>query len=99
MGFEGIPGISNELNSELMNKDKVQHIQERHQCLIAKGKETHCNQTERHGSISGICMMKLDHFVLQTLQKTVHVQSLLFQGLKQLKDLNWLLWRFLPYCR
>ena len=88
MGFEGIPGISNELNSELMNKDKVQHIQERHQCLIAKGKETHYNQTERYGSASGICMMKLDHFVLQTLQKTVHVQSLLFQGLKQLKDLN-----------
>ena len=70
-----------------MNKDKVQHIQERHQCLIAKGK-AHCNQTEKYGSISGICMMKLDHFVLQTLQKTVHVQSLLFQGLKQLKDLN-----------
>jgi len=61
-----------------MNKDKVQHIQERHQCLIAKGKEAHCNQTERYGSASGICMMKLDHFVLQTLQKTVHVQSLLF---------------------
>jgi len=88
MDFEGIPGISNELNSESMNEDKVQHIQERHQCLIAKGKETHCNQAERYGSVSGICMMKLDHFVLQTLQKTVHVQSLLFQGLKQLKDLN-----------
>ena len=47
-----------------------------------------CNQAESYGSASGICMMKLDHFVLQTLQKTLHVQSLLFQGLKQLKNLN-----------